>query len=60
MKRKEHNLSDIDTPYVIMPRWIEYFDTQKLVLADTFVEPLISFRRKSLQLVIVDAFSLSL
>ena len=34
-------VSDIDTRFVIMPSWIEYFDTQKLVLADTCVVPLI-------------------
>lgn len=34
-------VSDIDTRYVIMPSWIEYLDTQKLVLSDTCVEPLI-------------------
>jgi hypothetical protein len=34
-------VTDIDTRFVIMPSWIEYFDTQKLVLADTCVVPLI-------------------
>jgi hypothetical protein len=34
-------VTDIDTRFVIMPSWIEYFDTQKLVLADTSVVPLI-------------------
>ncbi len=34
-------VSDIDTRFVIMPSWIEYFDTHKLVHADTCVVPLI-------------------
>ena len=34
-------VSDIDTRFVIIPNWIEYFDTDKLVLTDTCVEQLI-------------------
>lgn len=34
-------LSDINTRFVIIPNWIEYFDTEKLVLTNACVEPLI-------------------
>jgi hypothetical protein len=33
--------SDLDSRWVIMPSWIEYFDTHKLVLTDSCVEQLI-------------------
>ena len=31
-------VSDIDNRYVIMPSWVQYFDTHKLVLPDCCVE----------------------
>jgi len=34
-------VSDIDTQFVIMPNWIEYFDTYNLILTDTCANPLI-------------------
>lgn len=34
-------VSDIDTRFVIIPNWIEYFDTDKLVLTDTCADLLI-------------------
>lgn len=34
-------ISDIDTRFIIMPSWIEYFDTDKLALTDIFAYPLI-------------------
>ena len=34
-------VSDIDSRFVIIPNWIEYFDTEKLVLTDSCVEQLI-------------------
>ena len=34
-------VSDIDSRFVIIPNWIEYFDTHKLVLTDSCVESLI-------------------
>ena len=34
-------ISDIDTRWVIMPSWIDYFDTDKPALTLSCVEPLI-------------------
>ena len=34
-------VSDIDSRWVIMPTWIDYFDTDKLVLTDSIIEPMI-------------------
>lgn len=34
-------ISEIDNRFVIIPNWIEYFDTDKLVLTNTSIVPLI-------------------
>ena len=44
-KMKSHTgsfyyVSDIDSRWVIMPNWIQYFNTEKLVLSDSCEQPL--------------------
>ena len=34
-------VSDIDHRWVIMPSWIQYFNTDKLVLSNSFEQPLV-------------------
>ena len=40
-KGRFYYVSDIDSRWVIMPNWIEYLDTDKLVLTDSSVVPLV-------------------
>jgi hypothetical protein len=39
--RSFYYISDLDARWVIMPSWIEYIDTDKLVLTDSCIAPLI-------------------